>query len=525
MTGEWQQMLAHLILVLLMVAGLSALLGGILKQAGFGKAFDTINLFKLLIKIMYWLFLAVAGFIGAVATVIIGRKAWWGRAASGDGARFMNWFETRSFLSKRNDGIHLGRGKRLPWKLSCQHVLVAAPSGRGKTTGYVMRNILLSDASVITTDLSGELFHYTSGHMADRGFDVLAVNLADLSQSMGFNPLLRAKGDPHKIKKLATSIVNHTLQGGESFWRITAIDMLNVLFSALCEHHDDRYITLKNVRHLVNNFGTEELDNFVSEHLPDTGTLFGDYQAMRRQDPKLLSSVIASTRAALDCFADEKLDRITSTDTLNLDTLRHRQTVLYIIVPETQAKYYGLFLTLLYEEICSRIMDEGLFEKKLLPVHLLLDEFGQLYFEDFDTLATTIRKRNCALSIILQDLSQMVSRYGRDRALTILSGAISTKVMFGGLSHDTCEQISRTLGVATTIDPDTKRKVQRPLLAPHEIRMLGDGEVIVIHGNRLPVKMRMESCFDDPVLKLLTDKKAVRFDGVSELKGSPLLGL
>lgn len=95
----------------------------------------------------------------------------------------------------------------------------------------------------------------------------------------------------------------------------------------------------------------------------------------------------------------------------------------------------------------------------------------------------------------------------------------------GGLSHDTCEQISRTLGVATAIDPDTKRKVQKPLLAPHEIRMLGDGEVIVIHGNRLPVKMKMESCFDDPTLKPMADKQAVRFDGVRELEVSPLLGL
>ena len=45
----------------------------------------------------------------------------------------------------------------------------------------------------------------------------------------------------------------------------------------------------------------------------------------------------------------------------------------------------------------------------------------------------------------------------------------------------------------------------------------------MIHGNRLPVKIKMESCFEDVSLKPLTDKEAVRFDAAAGMVGSPLL--
>ena len=81
----------------------------------------------------------------------------------------MGNFEERSFLRSSHKGLVIdGQNKRLSLKDSFNHMGIIARSGAGKTTTYIIPNILKlaeSKNSMIITDLSGELFNGTSGYL------------------------------------------------------------------------------------------------------------------------------------------------------------------------------------------------------------------------------------------------------------------------------------------------------------------------------------------------------------------------
>lgn len=56
-----------------------------------------------------------------------------------------------------------------------------------------------------------------------------------------------------------------------------------------------------------------------------------------------------------------------------------------------------------------------------IPVRLIIDDFASnVYIEDFDKLISVTRSRNMAISILLQNISQLSSMYGENKANTII---------------------------------------------------------------------------------------------------------
>lgn len=49
------------------------------------------------------------------------------------------------------------------------HALIVAPTGRGKTTGFVIPNLLTWQGSAVTLDVKGECFEATARHRAAQG--------------------------------------------------------------------------------------------------------------------------------------------------------------------------------------------------------------------------------------------------------------------------------------------------------------------------------------------------------------------
>ena len=81
-----------------------------------------------------------------------------------DGARLLTKSETGQLLSSRNTGLVLdGHKGRLSERESFQNVCVVARVGAGKTSRYIIPNVLtLDDCSMVITDPSGEIYERTS---------------------------------------------------------------------------------------------------------------------------------------------------------------------------------------------------------------------------------------------------------------------------------------------------------------------------------------------------------------------------
>ena len=89
------------------------------------------------------------------------------------GARLQSPKELEAFLGSRNTGLLIdGAQGRLSERESFQNVCVIARVGAGKTSRYIIPNVLdkaSQKCSIVVNDPKGEVFAETSGFMQSKG--------------------------------------------------------------------------------------------------------------------------------------------------------------------------------------------------------------------------------------------------------------------------------------------------------------------------------------------------------------------
>jgi len=417
-------------------------------------------------------------------------------------------------FSRRNQGLVLSARRRMSLRDSFANLVLVAPTGTGKTTRFVIPNVLSAKGSVVVTDPSGEIYQRTSGHLKERGFRIQVLQPADLVHSLRFNPMQRYR-TPQELRRLATILgQNGSAAGSDPFWTTTAVNLLYLGLSALSSVDDERYRNLPNLRWLLNHMGgvdSRAMHRFMSRNLKDE-QLFSEYLAFCAQDSKVIASILSSARASLELWSDPDICRLTATDTMNLKDLRRHKTAIYLIVPEHQVRYFSIVLNLFYSACFARCLEQGA-ARKALPVFFFMDEFGNLgRINEFASIVTTLRKRHCSISIILQELSQLTTLYGQHEARTIFAGGCGNKLFFSGLDLETSRYIEGLLGQSTEYDTmfggidERARTVGVPLMRSDHVRMMKGKKAVLISGSRRPVRLNMPPYFEVPSLKRLTRK-------------------
>ena len=221
---------------------------------------------------------------------------------------------------------------------------------------------------------------------------------------------------------------------------------------------------------------------------------------------RMRGSITPVLAAKLQFLRDENVARFTSSNFAAPDfgRLKRLPTALYWCVPEQDMALLkalsALFFTVLMDQIAR--VETG--ATKTVPVHLYLDEFANIgILPHYETTISLARGRGLSLWHGLQSLSQLEGLYGKANAQTILTNC-ATKIALSGLDVETAHYLSRTLGEATVgvRRPSWSRKRfalfassvsvsdqehARSLMTPDEIRRIGEGQALVITGNRRPL--------------------------------------
>ena len=140
------------------------------------------------------------------------------------GAVFSKPKEYREFLNSRNRGLLLdGVDLRLSERDSFQNVALMARVGTGKTTRYVVSNVLdkaRSRCSMVINDPKGEVYDLTSGYMQKRGYRIITIDPENLARSSRFNPLSEARNQI-ELEQVAEILVRSGIPTGggkDDFW-------------------------------------------------------------------------------------------------------------------------------------------------------------------------------------------------------------------------------------------------------------------------------------------------------------------
>lgn len=242
------------------------------------------------------------------------------------------------------------------------------------------------------------------------------------------------------------------------------------------------------------------------------------YGTVNLSTERTRSSILTGAAAQLRLFADADVAWLTAKQQDSLDALvDDGPEARFLIIPDDKSTRYPLvtlYLTQLFQVLTERTQQHGGHLPR--PVHILLDEFGNLpSIPDFDKTVTVAAGRGMNLVMVLQDLQQLKARYGED-AHTI-QGNARTWVYLATQDFETAQVLSRKMGEYTThlktfSQPhvswwrplsvhtgsvqESHGLIGRPLLTPDEILRWPEGQALVLQARVPPARLTLPDLSD-----------------------------
>lgn len=185
---------------------------------------------------------------------------------------------------------------------------------------------------------------------------------------------------------------------------------------------------------------------------PDNDFALKNYHDFKVAAGKTLKSILISCNVRLAPLAITQVREIIKNDEMDLDRLGDPdyKGIVFAILSDTDRTFSFLHAILMWQTIdilCRKALED--YGGKLPRlVNFIFDEFANIgTLPDIEKTIAVTRSRNIALSIILQSVSQLESRYDKD-AKTIID-CCDSLVFLGGKSNDTNKEIAEMIGKQT----------------------------------------------------------------------------
>ncbi len=387
----------------------------------------------------------------------------------------------------------------LPLPFTGQHGVIVGGSGTGKSYSFFLPNVAAtSSLSCVVTDPKSELWKFTSGFHHSTRF---APNEPDASACFNWIPLCK---DARIAELCARAVVEAgAVERQEPPWP----DLEAAFLSALFAHASTLSVPTPLTAYKL--FTRLEPQKLLDAFLMSPSSVAQEQAIIFQQtNERMRGSIIPVIASKLQCLRDPRVQRFCSASLAPPDfgRLRSVPEAVYWCVREQDMvrlrPLSSLFFSVLLEQLAAEKEETG----ATLPVNVFLDEFANIgVIPHFETTISLARGRGVRLWLGIQSLSQLEARYGRPAAQTILTNC-STKMALSGLDVETAQYFSRSLGEKTQSSPrrtwqkrrfalfatgtsDTMQQHSRLLMTPDEIRRIGTDEVLVITGNRRPMRI------------------------------------
>ena len=226
----------------------------------------------------------------------------------------------------------------------------------------------------------------------------------------------------------------------------------------------------------------------------------------------------------LSAFILPEIQNITAKDDMELEKLGERKQAVFAVIPDSDSTFnylVGMLYTCAFQSLYYQA--DKIHQGPLpVPVRLMFDEFANVALPDgYARLQATMRSRNIMSTIILQNISQIKSKY-KDDWETII-GNCDSLVYLGGNDYSTFEYISKLLGKQTIrtkgqsigkgshgSSSDSYQVTGRELMTPDEVRRMKRSDCLVMISGEAPVRDKKYNLFDHPNLKYTPDYRSPR---------------
>ncbi len=498
-------------------------------------------------RTLAWPVLRGLWFVGALA--LMGRRA--RPTASHGSARLATRREIRRLRPRPGEAHFVagvaGRWPRrqvvaIPEAEHYEHLLLDAPNGAGKTSGFIIPNLLgeTGGRTVIVADPKRELLKKTAPHLRTiyPGGRVWVLDFYDPTISHGYNPLAWVR-DMRSADLFARTWVKNTgTSGSEPFWDNAATTLIaaGALHLARVAARDGGPPPpLAALQDLLCNRGFAAVRaTLLGSPVPEVRAKAEGFLAYVGQSEKLLGGLFSELAVRFAVLDSPEIRATTGASEIDLAALGRAPTALYIgfdlHLAATLAPLTACFFTQLFTELVelAKTRPDGALP---VPVLCYLDEFGNLgHIPGFERWIATVRSARVGCLMVVQDTAQLVATYGEPGAAIILTNAM-TKICLAKVSRDDAEYFSKLTGESTALSTSRSAsralllpwadrgnrgegEVARPVLTPAELRTLGDA-ALVVSQDRQPLVLRQRPWFRVPALARLVPDLAGAGDALA----------
>lgn len=162
--------------------------------------------------------------------------------------------------------------------------------------------------------------------------------------------------------------------------------------------------------------------------------------AWKNEAYEQLEGQIASAKISLARLSSPQLYYVLSGNDFSLDINNPKAPKVVCLANNPQkSQVYGAVLSLYVNRI-NKLVNR----KQQQKCSLIFDEFPTIYFNGIDNLIATARSNKVAVTLAVQDYSQLKKDYGREQAEVIMN--IVGNIICGQVTGDTAKQLSERFG-------------------------------------------------------------------------------
>lgn len=481
--------------------------------------------------------------LGAIASLVLGgiRLAehfgvahdLGGSARRAPSARWASAHDLRSLrvTSPQPGRLTLGRfGRSLIAAGERQSAIVIAPTQSHKTTGLAIPALLEWEGPVLAASVKTDLLNDTFVHRQSKGevmiFD--PAHATELPRSR-LTPLWGAttwRGAMRVAHWLAAAARTSSsgLQDAD-FWFQTAEKLLAPLLFAAANGGE----TMATVVRWLDE-GAEASEGEVLGHLTDVGVKEAElaYLATQNREERQRSSVYTTAEIVVGGFADPHVQAETAAaDFTPTSLLDGGANTLYLCGPlHEQERLRPIFSTVV-EEVLAVVYETAAVTGKPLdpPLLLVLDEAANIApIPTLAQVASTGAGQGVQLLSIFQDIAQIIARYGKESAATIVNNHRAQAYGAGISDPETLSWVARMIGAgefeqrsrtagehgrASTTEGET----YRDLVSGSVLREGKLSTAVLVYGRLPPARIRFRPWYREAALRKLGEASPAEMGG------------
>jgi len=325
-------------------------------------------------------------------------------------------------------------------------IYIQGGAGSGKTASII--EPLLTQFS--EQGYTGILYDFKSPELSLKSLNLYSNNSGIRSYFVDFKEPTRSNRvnpiKPEYLQKTAfaleysLALINNMIPESVKqldFWSRNSWMLLSGVIWYMKKNYP-QYCTLPHVISLLLHTDLNRLILKISEDYEAGGLVSSIKQAIDRDAEKQVAGVLSTLQNALSSLNTADIFWILSGDDLSLDLNNPSEPkFLNIGNDSTLSSTYSPVISLIIT-VALRQMNRENRSKSVI----MLDEAPTIYIPNFDQIPATARSNKIATVFSVQDFSQMIDRYGKDKAQAILSN-LGNQFFGRTVNLTTAEMITR----------------------------------------------------------------------------------